>query len=565
MYILKLCLRYLRTRVILILTILSVLLGVATMIVVNGIMSGFSHEMQDRMHGVLSDVTMESRSSNGFPDAQAHMERIRKICGDKIEALTPICQTQGLLSYQIGNQWINQPVYVIGIDANRENETKDFGKYFLHPDNRKKMSFDLREDGYDRAQDAYGYSGWRYRRTLPPPTEVIREPISNPAAELERVNSQTDAPSPSISQSGNSDPAAEGVLDLPDLPSDPHAENAKLEQGDSEKNSEQEQFASAFNDPVTPPEKDASGSAVNDPFNQFRKPENVRLFDPRKEQHDGLIMGVSLASMRKDGGERFFCWPGKDVKLTMASTTLPPTSITDNFTVVDIYESKMSEFDSQFVFIPLDVMQRLRAMFDPITNKGMINAIRIKLKNENDGPLVRDMLRKEFPMDFYVIQTWQDQRSNLLSAVEIERAILNILLFLIIGVCGFSIMAIFYMIVAEKTKDIGILKALGASSSGIMSVFLLYGLLLGIVGAGLGLIAGLAVCARINPIADWIARLTGRPVFDPEIYYFYEIPVCVEPFTVCWIMAGAIFIAVAASVFPAWRAAAMQPVEALRN
>ena len=112
MYKLKLCLRYLRTRMLLAFTVLCIMIGVAVMIVVNGVMAGFSHEMRDRMHGVLSDVTLEAWSASGFPDAQLHMERIRKVCGDKIASMTPLCQSQGLVSFQIGQEWIHQPVYM---------------------------------------------------------------------------------------------------------------------------------------------------------------------------------------------------------------------------------------------------------------------------------------------------------------------------------------------------------------------------------------------------------------------------------------------------------------------
>ncbi len=695
MYKLKLCLRYLRTRILLVFTALSITIGVCVMIVVNGVMAGFSHEMRDRMHGVLSDVTLDSWSASGFPDAQLHMERIRKVCGDKIASMTPLCQTQGLVSFQLGQEWIHQPVFIIGIDPNGENETKDFGQYFQHPLNRQKLSFELREDGYEKSSDpehprmVLKDAGWKYRRNLAPPIDVVREPITDPAGELDRINAQEQAsepqdtmpslpgappqensqpetsdttpslpglpplsedeqdpnpvpdvpsvpdippvpeiqgsdvsempesivpkeqasvppaeqdeelkafPSPhneldpeavrtisgkkAVKVQANYPPAsdaqsgapADGVVVIPDLPSDPHAENEALEREAAQQTPlpMQAQPSNLGSDEESSPALTSQNDAgASDPFNQFRKPENVRVFDPRKEQHTGLIMGISLASIRtEDGEEKFFCWPGKDVKLTMASASMPPKGITDNFTVVDIYESKMSEFDSQFVFIPLDAMQRLRSMFDPISNKGMVNSIRIKLKDEKDGPMVRDLLKKEFnspDRELYKIQTWQDQRSNLLAAVEMERSVMNVLLFLIIAVCGFSIMTIFLMIVSEKVKDIGILRALGASSPGIMFVFLNYGLMLGVVGSVLGVICGLLFLDNINPIADFLSSVTGRPVFPPDIYYFYQIPTCVEIQTIVWIVIGTIAVTVLASVFPAWRAASMQPVETLRS
>ena len=145
-----------------------------------------------------------------------------------------------------------------------------------------------------------------------------------------------------------------------------------------------------------------------------------------------------------------------------------------------------------------------------------------------------------------------------------ETTILNILLFLIIAVAGFGILATFFMIVVEKTRDIGILKSLGAPSSGVMSVFLAYGLSLGTVGAGVGMALGLLFVVNINRIAAVLERITGREVFDPTIYYFTQIPTIINPLTVLWIVFGAMLIAVMASILPAIRAARLHPVEALR-
>ena len=152
----------------------------------------------------------------------------------------------------------------------------------------------------------------------------------------------------------------------------------------------------------------------------------------------------------------------------------------------------------------------------------------------------------------------------MLAAVSIEQSILNILLFFIIAVAGFGILAIFSMIVVEKTRDIGILKALGASTSGVRGIFLGYGLSLGIVGSGVGMLGGLMFVRYINEVETWLSSLLGHKVFDDTIYYFNEIPTKIDPVTVAWIVGGALFIAVTASIWPAHRASRMHPVKALR-
>jgi lipoprotein-releasing system permease protein len=142
--------------------------------------------------------------------------------------------------------------------------------------------------------------------------------------------------------------------------------------------------------------------------------------------------------------------------------------------------------------------------------------------------------------------------------------VLNVFLFLIIAVAGFSILAIFFMIVVEKTRDIGILKSLGATGRGIMSVFLFYGFALGVVGSGIGLALGLLVVHFINEIAKAIGWILGQPLFNPEVYGLEKIPTIVHGFTVALIIVGALAIAMIFSILPAWRAARLHPVEALR-
>ena len=124
----------------------------------------------------------------------------------------------------------------------------------------------------------------------------------------------------------------------------------------------------------------------------------------------------------------------------------------------------------------------------------------------------------------YNIQTWRDKQGPLLAAVQMETLILNVLLFLIIAVAGFGILAIFFMIVVEKTKDIGILKSLGASSTRHRRHLPQLRPVAGRRRRGAGLAIGLLFVRHINQIADWLGRITGHDVFDPEIYYFYRIP-----------------------------------------
>jgi lipoprotein-releasing system permease protein len=532
MYKLLLCWRYLRTRWIALASIVSVTLGVATMIVVNAVMAGFSHEMQTRIHGILSDLVFESHSLSGFQDPTWHMEEIRRAAGDDIAGMTPTVAVPAMLNFQVRGQWITRQIMLIGIDEATHAEVSDFGRYLQHPGNRDSLSFGLRDGGYDTVDSqsdttavtrpALEGAGWPHRRM-----RVERERLWRERLETDRRSASSSGAARSVDQQ------VDAVLAATAADAEP---------------------------PAT-----AESPARADPFRQARPEEGSRM-DPATEQFTGIVPGIGLASFRDTGGiDRFLVLPGDDVKITFPTAGTPPKAVSDTFTVVDFYESKMSEYDSNFVFVPIAALQRMRGMIDPQSGLASVNSIQIKLRDGADLDRVRDRLRQVFPADLYAVSTWRDKQGPLLAAVDMEMSVLNILLFLIIAVAGFGILAIFFMIVVEKTRDIGILKSLGAGSGGIGGIFLGYGLFLGMVGAGAGLVLGLSIAWNINAIRAGVEWCTGERVFDPSIYYFYRIPSIVHPATVAWILAGAIGIAVASSVLPALRAARLHPVEALRH
>jgi lipoprotein-releasing system permease protein len=470
-------------------------------------MDGFSNEMQGRIHGILSDLVFESHNLDGFPDAERHMAKIRAVAGPYIEGMTPTVVVPSMLVFQVNGNWNTHQVNMVGIDRQTHAKVSDFGKFLQHPANREQLSFDLRERGYDTLDHQLGDKA-KPRERMQYAGWDYRRAWARYQAEMQAHQ----------------------------------AADAQM-QGEGQ-----------------PP-----AAQVSDPFPLAEAPV-AEEFDPGKEQHTGLVMGIALASFRvHDGTDRFLVLPGDDVKVTLPTAGVPPKAASDNFTIVDFYESKMSEYDANMVFVPIEKLQRMRGMFDEATGIGNVTHIQIKLRAGADGSMVRDKLRAAFPAEMYGIYTWRDKQGPLLAAVNLETAILNVLLFMIIAVAGFGILAIFFMIVVEKTKDIGVLKSLGAPSRGIMGIFLSYGLSLGIVGSGVGMVIGLAFVANINEIADALAWVTGHEVFDPTIYYFQEIPAIVKPFTVFWIVVGAMLIAVVASVLPARRAARLHPVEALRH
>jgi lipoprotein-releasing system permease protein len=498
-YKLLLCVRYLQTRYLAFICIVSVMLGVATLIVVNAVMSGFSTKLKDRLHGVLSDVVVDTDRLDGFAefdpegrpvlDADGRQKPLTpekmiaaiqaSRVGDRIAAVTPTVEVFAMLQFGFRGQVTTKPIKLIGIDPAGRAAVGGFSEYLHRQKDDPNPSFDLTPDALKRHD-------WNRR---------VRE-------SWERQN----------------DP-----LRLPDEPA-----------------------------PVV-----ADPSALPAPDMQIDKG------IPPVKPH-GVILGYNIAHFRyhDEHGqvkEEAALQPGDDVTITtVGGADLKPVWAT--FLVADYVKTEMSEYDQSMVYVPLEQLQKIRGM------AGRCTALQLRLKNyEADKAAVTRELTALFPPQQGVrVATWEEHQGPLLAAIDVERGILNLLLFMIVGVAGFSILAIFTMIVSEKYRDIGILKSLGASSRGVMSIFLGYGLLLGTVGCGLGTALGLWITANINWIELKLTELTGAAVFPRDVYYFKEIPTNVDPLGVALVNVGAVGIAAVFSLLPAYRAARLHPVRALR-
>lgn len=512
MYRWLLCVRYLRTRYIALASIISVTLGVATLVVVNSVMAGFSAEMHERLHGLASDILIEYRNAGGMPDPEAQLAAIEEVVGDDLEGSSISVHVPAMLGIDHGENMITRHVNLVGIDAATYDSVSQFGRYLLHPENKKQVDFELRQGGYAPERSDFPVSGWHYRRVRADYEKTTAKMVAQQQARIAELSPATDD--------------AESLAAGPMLG-------------------------------FMAPEELTGGDAVE--------------FDAGSQQYPGLVLGIATCSTRhrnekNEVSDFYFARPGDDVRMMFPSAGENAKVVNQKFTVVDLYESGMSEYDGSFAFCRLDQLQEFRGMIDPQSGVRSITTVQLKLTDGANLNEVRDALRTRFPPNIYAcdIQTWRDLQGPLLAAVKLETTILNLLLFLIIAVAGFGILATFFMIVVEKTRDIGTLKALGASGGGVMSIFLSYGMLLGAVGSGAGVVGGLIFVHYINDIAGLIEKITGEEVFDPTVYYFSEIPTIIYPWTITWVTLGAMAIAVVASVLPALRAARMHPVGALR-
>ena len=517
MYKLLLCWRYLRMRYIALICIVSVMLGVATMIVVNSVMAGFSQKLTAEMNAMMGDLDVQVHSMDGVADAPAHMNAIRHAAGEYIEGMSPTATVPALIYMQIRGGLSTRPIVLVGIDEATYGTVSGVGRYLQHPANRQQLSFDLKESGYDQvdrlADDpaktkrwaGMEFSGWEYRRA--------------------------------------------------------RAEQQQLRE-EMYKRAQAEAAASAAGQP--------GQATIADPFKTMSSDDGARGsdeqdFNSAREQHTGIVLALSEVAARVDDKTmNMENRPGDDMRVSFPKASLPPEAISEFYTLVDVYQDPMRMDNASFAFVPLAHLQKSRGMIDPTTGMGKFTAIQIKLKPGADVLAVRDKLRTVFREPLYTVSTWQDKQGLLLAAIRQETFLLNVLLFFIVAVAGFGILSIFSMIVIEKTRDIGILKSLGASGMGVMGIFLSYGLTLGLVGAGAGVALGVAFSMNINRIKDIVEDVTDRPIFDQSIYFFDKLPTIIDPWTIAWISGGAVAIAILASILPARRAACLHPVRALR-
>ena len=619
MYKLLLIWRYLLTRRIALLSVRGVAISVAIMMIVNAIMLGFSREMENRIHGALSDVTISSRSSlRGFDDVDARIRDVYKIAGDLVEAATPTVATPGLLSYEYnGGEVITRQVQIVGVDAATNEKVTAISQYLQHPENRRKLSFELREDGYDTRNPLFGddgtvrprlaEAGWKKRRADAKYEkyrwqeqqrrrelyEKSRKPDSAP--EMNVVDYAGANAAEGTDEDEKSDPYSAVLANLPtppvydesdeerpdnvDLPGNagPLAADPLDGEPGAPESPASEDVPDATREELTSVPSTVPRTLIGTPFDGFAAFQTE--IDKETTQETGVILGVgTISGLRRkhlnpetgkeEMRETLATIPGADVTLSfLASATENslPSIVYDRFTIVDLYECHMAEYDDTFVYVPIEKLQQLRRMIAPDGTR-MATQILIKAKPGVRIEELRDRISAspEFPEQLFDVETWKDQQATTLAAVATELSLLNVVLFLSCGGAGFCILAIFYMIVVDKKRDVGILKSLGAGGSGILQIFLFYALALGVIGMGVGMLLAFWFIAHIQEIADFLSRLMGHEVFDPTIYMFTKVPAIFDPWTVFWIDVGALCVAAAASVFPALSAARLKPVDTLR-
>jgi lipoprotein-releasing system permease protein len=227
-----------------------------------------------------------------------------------------------------------------------------------------------------------------------------------------------------------------------------------------------------------------------------------------------------------------------------------------SFKVVGIFEVGMYEFDSGLALISIDDARRLYRLDG-------VSGVRLKLDDMFNAPAVARELAGTLKVDAE-IRDWTRSHANFFRAVAIEKRVMFIILTLIVAVAAFNIVSAQVMTVTDKQADIAILRTIGASPASIMSIFVVQGALIGVIGTLIGVAGGVLLALNVDVVVPAIERLFNVQFLDKSVYYISDLPSDLQHGDVVTIAAIALVLALVATLYPAWRAARVNPAEALR-
>ncbi|MBS0196983.1 MAG: ABC transporter permease [Planctomycetes bacterium] len=521
MYQLLLTRRYLFSKIMPLLAAVAVLLCTAMVLTVWSVMGGFLTMLIGSGRTVTGDV-MIAWPNAGFPYYQDLVQRLEK--DPAVEAAAPMIESFGLIALEDGRK---ETAIIRGIEGESYARVTQFKDILWWKPLAKPLPKDKHQ--LDPRLTKIGGTTW--------------EQIYNNGLSLSRADGPTGAPQPAI------------VMGI-----EVSGFNSRQPQG--------------F---YMPTQRERT---LPDGRTQW-----VDQFMPR----DGKVM-VNMAPLDSSG---------KAVEM-----------VSRQFPVANEFQSGVFEFDQKFVLMPLGACQEMLKMhaakrrvkvaaegpkvvatppgdesFDEpetklVDDPARVTHVLVKGKGDLGRSGAAEELRRRceaiyskfardhkgaVPSDLSIrIYTWEDQNRTMINAVQKETALLLVLFLIISFVAVFLILAIFWSMVAEKTKDIGVLRAVGASSGGVAAWWVAYGFAIGIVGATLGLGLAWLIVTNINPIHEWLGEKLNIVIWDPRIYYFVKIPNVVESEKAMYVFFAALIASVLGALVPAVRAAWMDPVKALR-
>ena len=251
---------------------------------------------------------------------------------------------------------------------------------------------------------------------------------------------------------------------------------------------------------------------------------------------------------------------GDPVNVFISEATVTPLGAlprAKRFTVVGIFEAGAQEYDLGLALVHLGDAQRLGRMGEGVTG------VRLKLVDLWDAwPVARDLSHR---MDgYYRVRDWSRDNANFFRALKMEKTVMFILLSLVIAIAAFNLVSSLVMLVQDKQSDIAILRTLGMSPGGIMRVFIVQGLVIGVVGIAIGVAGGVLLASNLSHVVGFVERILGAELMPSDVYYISGVPTSVNGSDVGMVAAVAFVLCLLATLYPAWRASRTDPATALR-
>lgn len=271
------------------------------------------------------------------------------------------------------------------------------------------------------------------------------------------------------------------------------------------------------------------------------------------DEGEGVAIGANMA-------QQLGLSVGDNITIISPRGSVTPMGVTPrvkSYPVIAIFKIGMSEYDATFAFMPLAEAQAYFNMDEKATG------VEVYVTDPDDVGIMKTAIEEAADRPTFVTD-WRQRNVTFFSALEVERNVMFIILTLIVLVAALNIISGMIMLVKDKGKDIAILRTMGATRGAIMRIFLITGASIGCVGTLAGFIIGVIVCLNIESIRQFVSWMTRTELFSPELYFLSKLPADIDSGETLTVLVMALVLSLLATLYPAWRAARLDPVEALR-
>ena len=283
------------------------------------------------------------------------------------------------------------------------------------------------------------------------------------------------------------------------------------------------------------------------------KPGSLQGYGDGDYGGDMILVGSRL-------GAQMSVQPGDALTLISPSGSAGPfgaNTRTKAYTVGGLFTVGMSEYDQGYIYMPLEQAQLF------FGREQSVDVVEIKLTDPDRAAQIKPLVARAAGPDA-VVTDWRDRNQSFFNALQVERSVMRLILLMIVFIAALNIISGLWMLVKNKSRDIAILRSIGASQGSILRVFFMSGASIGVVGTFAGLVLGVLFCTYIRPIQAFVEWLTGSDVFNADVYFLSHIPAKIDWLEVAIVTLASLAMSFVATLPLAWRASRVDPVEALR-